>query len=152
METLTIGEVARRSGLSQSAIRYYEAEGLLSAPDRSGGWRVFSPGVVGQLRAIRMARELGFSLEEIRTLLTGFRSDTPPPERWQQLARLKLPEVDALLERATAMKRMLEKGLRCDCLTVEDCITYRCSPPVQLRRAPERGSPGGAPRRSLVPR
>jgi len=136
MEALGIGEVARRAGMSQSAIRYYESAGLLADQARSGGgWREFHPDVVDQLKVIRLARDLGFSLEEIRTLLRGFSAETPPSARWQQLAQRKLPEVDLLIQRATAMKRLLEKGLRCDCVTIEDCIRYDCNPPVSLRRA-----------------
>ena len=134
METLAIGEVARQAGVSQSAIRYYEAEGLLPAPPRSSGWRTFDPGVIDRLRVIRLARELGFSLTDIRTLLNGFSTDTPPSERWQHLARRKLPEIDAIQQRATAMKRLLEKGLRCDCVSVHDCVLYDCNPPVSIGR------------------
>ena len=132
--TMPIGEVARRAGLSQSAIRYYEAEGLLPAPERTSGRRSFRPDVVDRLRVIRMARDLGFTLDDIRTLLDGFAPETPPPERWHQLARRKLPEINALIQRATAMKGLLEKGLRCDCVSVQDCILYDCNPPVALGR------------------
>ena len=131
---MTIGEVATRTGLSHSAIRYYESEGLITAPERRGGKRSFGPEVVDAVRVIRLARELGFSLEDIRTLLNGFSTETAPPVRWQHLARRKLPEVNELIQRATAMKRLLEKGLRCDCVTVQDCILYDCNPPVQLTR------------------
>src|SRR5262245_54178067 len=132
MSTLPIGELARRTGLAQSAIRYYEAEGLLSSPDRRGGKRAFAPEVVEELMVIRIARELGCSLEDIRTLLNGFSPDTPPPARWRQLAEHKLPEVEATIQRAQAMKRMLTKGLRCDCVSLSDCIVHDCSPPVQI--------------------
>jgi MerR family redox-sensitive transcriptional activator SoxR len=134
VDTISIGEVARRSGLKQSAIRYYEAEGLLDHPGRAGGWRAFAPETVDRLHVIRIARELGFSLAEIRDLMNGFSHDAPPSVRWQQLARKKLPEVDALLQRASAMKRLLEKGLRCDCISVQDCILYDCNPPVTIGR------------------
>jgi MerR family transcriptional regulator, redox-sensitive transcriptional activator SoxR len=134
MQTLAIGELSRKTGLSQSAIRYYEAEGLLQEPKRSGGWRTYSPDAVDRVRVIQMARALGFTLAEVRTLLLGFSSETPPTARWQQLAERKIPEVDALIQRATAMKRLLEKGLRCDCVTVQDCILFDCNPPVTLAR------------------
>jgi DNA-binding transcriptional MerR regulator len=138
LETIAIGEVARRTGVAPSAIRYYEAEGLLSGPARRGGKRAFAPQVIDHLNLIRTARELGFSVEDIRTLLRGFSPDTPPPVRWRRLAAEKLPEVDATIQRAQAMKRLLEKGLRCDCVSLEDCIVHECSPPVQLglSRAP----------------
>jgi MerR family redox-sensitive transcriptional activator SoxR len=129
---MSIGEVATVTGLSQSAIRYYESEGLIAAPARRGGKRDFAPEVVDSVRVIRMARELGFSLEDIRTLLNGFSTNTAPPVVWQQLARRKLPEVNELIQRASAMKRLLEKGLHCNCVTVQDCILYDCNPPVRL--------------------
>jgi MerR family transcriptional regulator, redox-sensitive transcriptional activator SoxR len=132
MESLGIGEVARRTGLAKSAIRYYETEGLLANPERRGGKRAFRPEMVDHLNVIRLARELGFTLDDIRTLLKGFSTGTPPSERWQRLAAEKLPEVDATIQRAQAMKRLLEKGLRCDCVTVEDCIVHDCNPPVQI--------------------
>jgi MerR family redox-sensitive transcriptional activator SoxR len=132
VETIAIGEVARRTGLAQSAIRYYETEGLLPSPGRRGGKRAYAPAVVDQLTVIRMARELGFSLDDIRTLLRGFSPETPPPERWHALARVKLPEVEATIQRAQAMKRLLEKGLRCDCVSVADCVVHDCNPPVQI--------------------
>jgi MerR family redox-sensitive transcriptional activator SoxR len=134
LETIPIGELARRTGLSQSAIRYYESQKLLTPPGRKSGWRAFDSEVVDRLHAVRMARELGFTLKEIRTLLDGFSEDTPPSTRWQQLARRKLPEIDAMLNRAMSMKRLLEKGLRCDCVTVQDCIQYDCAPPVTISR------------------
>jgi DNA-binding transcriptional MerR regulator len=79
MEKLNIGEVARRVGIRQSAIRYYESMDLLSPPARTSGWRSFEPEVVDRLQVIRAAREMGFSLDEIRLLLDGFSPDTPPP-------------------------------------------------------------------------
>jgi DNA-binding transcriptional MerR regulator len=130
----TIGGVARQAGMAQSAIRYYEAQGLLPPSARVGGRRVFGDDVVDRLRVIRTARELGFTLEEIRTLLHGFSADTPPSERWQRLAARKLLEVNALIVRATRMKGLLEKGLRCDCVTVDDCILHDCNPPVSIGR------------------
>ncbi|MEX2285096.1 MAG: MerR family transcriptional regulator [Gemmatimonadota bacterium] len=140
---MTIGQVSTLTGLSQSAIRYYESEGLIATPARRGGKRTFGPEVVDSVRVIRVARELGFSLEDIRTLLNGFSIDIAPPERWQHLAHRKLPEVNDLIQRATAMKRLLEKGLRCDCVTMQDCILYDCNPPVKLtprqRTAPATG-------------
>jgi MerR family redox-sensitive transcriptional activator SoxR len=122
MNMLNIGEIARRAGLQTSAIRYYESIGLLSAPRRIGGWRSYESGVVDRLRLIRVARDMGFTLEEIRTLLEDFPQDTPPSERWRALAAEKLPEVEDMIMRATALKRLLETGLRCECVRIEDCF------------------------------
>jgi MerR family redox-sensitive transcriptional activator SoxR len=122
MDTLNIGEIARRSGLQTSAIRYYESIGLLPIPDRIGGWRYYETGVIDRLRLIRIARNMGFTLEEIRALLEDFPQDTPPSERWQTLAAEKLTQVDDIIMRATALKRLLEAGLRCECIRIEDCF------------------------------
>ena len=73
------------------------------------------------LAIVRVAQQAGFTVAEIRTLLHGFSADTPPSARWRGLASRKLPEVEALIERALGMKRLLERGLRCDCLRLEDC-------------------------------
>ena len=121
MERLTIGDVAHRAGLRTSAIRYYESVGLLPKPERAGGQRRYSPDVLTRLSLIRMAQEAGFSLDEIRTLLDGFPEGTPAAERWSELARRKIPEVDALIARMQAVRSVLEESLRCGCLTLDAC-------------------------------
>ncbi len=121
MARLTITEVARRSGLRPSALRYYEDVGLLSAPVRVGGRRRYDADVLERLAVIRLAQAAGFTVAETRTFLHGFAPATPPPVRWQELAAAKLPEVEALIARARAMKEILEAGLRCECLALEEC-------------------------------
>lgn len=119
--TQTIGEVARRAGLQPSAIRYYERIGLLPKPERTGGKRRYSESVLNRLAVIQLAKQAGFTLSEIRILLNGFSADTPPSARWQELARTKIPEVEDLITRARGMKRLLEEGLKCECLSLEQC-------------------------------
>jgi MerR family transcriptional regulator, redox-sensitive transcriptional activator SoxR len=125
VEGMSIGEVARRAGVRPSALRYYERVGLLPPPERTNGRRRYGGEVLHEvldrLAVVRVAQQAGFTISEIRTLLDGFSEDTPPSERWRVLAQDKLPEVEALVERALGMKRLLERGLRCDCLRLEDC-------------------------------
>ncbi len=121
MEEMSIGEVARRAGVRTSALRYYESVGVLPAPRRVNGRRRYEGEVLDLLAIVRVAQQAGFTVAEIRTLLHGFSADTPPSARWRALATRKLPEVEALVERAQGMKRLLERGLRCDCLRLEDC-------------------------------
>ena len=121
MERFTIGEVARRTGLRTSAIRYYESIGLIPAPGRTSGQRRYGPDVFAKLAIVRMAQDAGFTIEEIRTLLTGFPEETPPSERWRSLARRKLPEVDARIARLRAVRAVLEQSLACGCLTLDTC-------------------------------
>ena len=122
---LSIGEVASRAGVRPSALRYYEGVGLLPPPRRANGRRRYDGEVLREaldrLAVVRVAQQAGFTISEIKTLLDGFSEDTPPSERWRVLAQDKLPEVEALVERALGMKRLLERGLQCECLRLEDC-------------------------------
>ncbi len=122
---MTIGEVARRAGVRPSTLRYYERVGLLPVPGRENGRRRYDGGVLGEvldrLAVVGVAQQAGFTIAEIRTPLDGFSEDTPPSERWRVLAGDKLPEVEALIGRARGMKRLLERGLECECLRIEDC-------------------------------
>lgn len=122
MEEMTIGEVAQRAGVRASTLRYYESAGVLSAPRRSSGQRRYAPDVLKTLTIIRVAKEAGFTLREIKTLLHGFSDHAPVSKRWKTLARQKLPEVEALIARAQGMKLILEEGLNCDCLRLDDCV------------------------------
>lgn len=131
---LSIGAVARQAGLRPSAIRYYESAGLLPAPVRVSGWRRYDQTILGRLAVIELAQRASFTLAEIRTLLQGFSPHVPPSARWHALARQKLPEVEAVITRARAMKRLLEAGLNCGCLRLEDCTLL-----VPTRPAGERG-------------
>lgn len=134
MEELAIGEVARRAGIQPSALRYYESIGLMPAPKRVGGRRRYDPGTVQILKVVQLAQSAGFTVAEIRVLLHGFAPDTPPAARWQPLARQKLHELDALIARVQQMKRVLEAGLNCGCLRLEDCAVVLeeggCSEPA----------------------
>src|SRR5258706_120132 len=121
MEELLIGEVARRAGIRPSALRYYESIGLMPAPKRVSGRRRYDESTVQMLKVVQLAQQAGFTVAEIQTLLHGFAPDTPPAARWLPLAQHKIAELDALIERAQQMKRILETGLNCGCLRLEDC-------------------------------
>jgi MerR family redox-sensitive transcriptional activator SoxR len=118
---MTIGEVAKLGGLRASAIRYYEKSGLLPKPMRAGGQRRYDGAILERLAVLERAKDCGFTLEEVRTLFHGFRSDVSLSKRWQDLARQKIAELDALAERVTAMKELLERAQKCQCLDFEEC-------------------------------
>jgi len=120
---LTIGEVARQAGMRSSAIRYYEDIGVLPRPERVyGGHRRYSSRVFQQLAFIQLAQQAGFSMAEIQTLVSGFDEDAPLGVRWRTLAEQKLAELEVLITRAQGMKRLLEEGIRCQCLNLDECI------------------------------
>lgn len=122
--TLPIGEVAARAGLRTSAVRYYERIGLLPAAERVGGKRRYGPEVLERLAVIATAQRAGLSLDEVRDLLEGVDAGEPAGERLQALARRKLPEVEALIARAEAVRGWLEAAAECRCPTLDDCPLF----------------------------
>jgi len=134
-EEISIGEVARRTGLRTSALRYYERSGLLRATRRVGGRRVYDASVFESLGLVQLARDAGFTIRETKWLLDGFDRHTPASTRWQALARPKLAEVRGRIERAERMRDLLERLTRCRCETLGDCVRKRVA-----RLASERAS------------
>ncbi|MBX3065321.1 MAG: MerR family transcriptional regulator [Anaerolineae bacterium] len=118
---LKIGDIAQRAGVNTSTIRYYESMGLLPAPKRINGHRRYSTDALQMLHMIGFAQKAGFTLSEIKTLFQDFDPNTPAGERWRTLANQKLLEIDALIQRAQQMKELLEVGMQCGCLRLEDC-------------------------------
>ncbi len=118
---LTIGEVAKRTGIAASALRYYEREGLIPRADRKGGKRIYGDDILDRLALLTAAKAAGFSVSEIRTLLSGFARRTPPGTRWRKLAARKRAELDARLGEIEQMKRVLDVATRCECPTLEEC-------------------------------
>jgi MerR family transcriptional regulator, redox-sensitive transcriptional activator SoxR len=122
MTELTISEVARQAGIRTSAIRYYESVGLLPPPQRVSGQRRYHADILRRLAFIQAAQTAGFSVAEMKMLLHELDGNTPLSARWQSLAQRKLAEVDTLIHRAQSMRRILEQGLHCSCLDLEQCI------------------------------
>jgi MerR family redox-sensitive transcriptional activator SoxR len=118
---LTIGEVAERTGVAASALRYYEREGLIPKADRRGGKRVYGEDILDRLALIGVAKAAGFTVAEIQTLLSGFARRTPPGQRWRKLAERKLAELETRIAEVERMKCVLEAVTRCECPTFEEC-------------------------------
>jgi MerR family redox-sensitive transcriptional activator SoxR len=130
MEELTIGEVARRSGLRTTTIRYYESIGVLPEPRRANGRRRYSADVLDRLAFIHVAQRLGFSLAEIALLFEPQDAAMPLSERWQTLARAKLGDIEQLIRHAHEVRLSLVSGLRCHCSNLQecmDCVIRQCS-------------------------
>ena len=126
--SLSIGEVAARAGVRTSAIRYYEAAGVLPPAPRSGGRRRFGEETVDLLLLIRFCQGLGFSLAELRQLLAA--PDGAADKRlWRRLVDVKLAEVDRLIERANAVRGMLAASRECDCVELGECDFVRAGAP-----------------------
>jgi len=122
--TLTIGQLAQRFGLNTSAIRYYEANGILPEPARDNGQRRYGPDAVRRMEVLDVAKRAGFSLDEARILLQSADSGTPAFTSLRDLAARKLPEVEALIERAQAMRDWLLTATDCSCTTLDACALF----------------------------
>lgn len=125
--TLSIGEVADLAGVSASAIRFYERNGLLPQAERISGRRRFSEETVRRLAIIGIAKQAGFSLTEIKALLTSIDRGAPAREQLRALATRKLPEIDALIELAQARREWLTAASGCGCESLEDCALFAAS-------------------------
>jgi MerR family transcriptional regulator, redox-sensitive transcriptional activator SoxR len=119
-DLLTIGELARQSGRSASSIRYYEQIGLLPEPVRISGQRRYSRDTVRMLGVIHIAQHAGLSLEQIKSVLAG-------PDAVAELrsaAAARLPELSAMIERATQARDWLELAAMCQCPDLDECPLF----------------------------
>ena len=117
---LSIGEVAEQAGLRTSALRYYEQAGLLRPAARVSGRRHYDPEALDRLAVIKFCRDLGFSLAEIRVLLSEPRG-ARQKERWRGLVDEKVGELDATVARIRALRKVLLTSRDCDCVDVSEC-------------------------------
>jgi len=122
MESLTIGELAARSGVAQSALRFYEREGLIHASRTGGNQRRYDRAELRRVAFIKIAQQVGVSLEEIRDALSALPENrTPTKADWARLSarwRRRLEERIALMER---LRDQLTGCIGCGCLSLRRC-------------------------------
>jgi MerR family redox-sensitive transcriptional activator SoxR len=134
-DTLTIGQLAKRFGLNTSAIRYYEAAGVLPEPARVSGQRRYGADAIRRLEVLDVAKRAGFSLDEARVLLQKADAGTPAFEALRELAAHKLPEIDALIERAREMRAWLLTATDCSCTSLDVCALFATQSPAPETQA-----------------
>ena len=122
METLTIGDFAARSGVAPSALRYYEREGLIRSTRTGGNQRRYERAELRRVAFIRIAQQVGVSLDEIRAALSELPENrTPTRADWARLSarwRRRLDERIALMER---LRDQLTGCIGCGCLSLSRC-------------------------------
>ena len=134
-ELLTIGELARRTGVAPSALRYYEELGLLPALARISGQRRYLESAVTIVAAIRLHGDAGFTLAEQKALMAP--GDAAPD--WRELAQRKLVELDEQIARAQAARDAIRHGLRCPRRDATQRPDFRAvCPDFQARISPRR--------------
>jgi DNA-binding transcriptional MerR regulator len=121
-ELLTIGELASRTGVATSALRYYEELGLVCSATRVSGHRRYPPEAVGIVGAILFLRDVGFTLEEIGRLMEARAKN---PGAWRDLARRKLDELDARIHEAQVARVAVEHAIRCPREDIVTCPKFQ---------------------------
>jgi MerR family redox-sensitive transcriptional activator SoxR len=120
--TMRIGEVATRAGVNVSLVRYYDRIGLLPAAERVSGQRRYDESALRRLAVIDIAQRAGLSLDEIKELLEH--GNDPMSDRLRELADRRLPDIDALIERAQRVRSWLQTAQSCGCQAIDDCRLF----------------------------
>jgi len=122
---LLIGKVAARTGVSVSAIRHYESEGLVHARRNSGGQRIFAASDIRRISFVIIAQNLGFSLAEIRAQLNSLpQGRTPTKSDWEKMSRNFNAHIEARINRLTTLREKLAGCIGCGCLSLRHCALY----------------------------
>jgi MerR family redox-sensitive transcriptional activator SoxR len=119
---MKIGELAARTALNASAIRYYEKVGLLATPHRISGQRRYPDDAVHRVMLICFATDMGFTLGEIKVFLNGLRTNAPVGPRWRKLAHRKIAEVERNIKQSLLLKSLLQHLLQCRCASLQMCV------------------------------
>jgi MerR family redox-sensitive transcriptional activator SoxR len=124
-ESLTIGELSIRSGVAPSALRYYEQLGLIRAARTGGNQRRYARTELRRVSFIRIAQQVGVSLEEIRKALASLpASRTPTKADWARLSRTWRSQLDERIELLTRLRDELTGCIGCGCLSMQVCRLY----------------------------
>src|SRR4029077_10659441 len=124
-ELLTIGEVAERTGVAVSALRFYDSEGFIASVRTAGGQRRFSREVLRRIAFIRVAQTVGLTLEEIREALATLpQGRTPNKADWARLSRGWRPRLDAQISLLERLRDELTSCIGCGCLSLQACSLY----------------------------
>jgi len=132
-DLLPIGDLAARTGLAVSAIRFYEAKGLIGPLRNAGGQRRFARSDIRRLSFIQIAQQLGFSIEEIRTHLAALpERRTPTQKDWAAISRVFRRRLDERIAAMAHMRDKLDQCIGCGCLSLRRCALY--NPQDRLRQ------------------
>jgi MerR family transcriptional regulator, redox-sensitive transcriptional activator SoxR len=125
VRTLTVGEVAQRAGVNTSALRFYEANGLITSSRTAAGHRRYRADVLRRVSFIRVAQRVGLSLAEIRAALDSLpERRTPTRSDWERLASDWRPMLDERIALLESMRDQLDGCIGCGCLSLDTCAMY----------------------------
>ncbi|KAF1018528.1 MAG: Redox-sensitive transcriptional activator SoxR [Paracidovorax wautersii] len=119
---LTVGEVARRSGVAVSTLHFYETKGLISSLRSEGNQRRYQANVLRAVAIIKVAQRTGISLEEIKTALGALPADSKfTAAQWQAISSRWRQTLDERIRKLTRLRDELDRCIGCGCLSLQDC-------------------------------
>lgn len=122
---ISIGTLAKRTGLAVSAIRYYETQGLVAPERNAGGQRRFLRSDIRRLSFVMIAQKFGFTLDRIRDLLGRLpQSRTPNAKDWAEISQDFRAELDERISALTRLRDKLDGCIGCGCLSLDRCALY----------------------------
>ena len=125
---LTIGEIASRSGVRTSTLRYYEERGLITSERTMGGQRRYARETLRRVAVIRAAQILGLTLEQIRSALNALpQARTPNRHDWERLSQTWRGSLDRRIAELEALQDRLSGCIGCGCLSLENCSLFNPS-------------------------
>lgn len=125
MEWLTIGEVASRSGVATSALRFYESKGLIASQRTDGNQRRYPRATLRRVALIRAGQEVGLSLAELAAALERLPHDkTPTKTDWERLSNAWRSRLDAQISELVALRDELTDCIGCGCLSLKSCAIF----------------------------
>jgi MerR family transcriptional regulator, redox-sensitive transcriptional activator SoxR len=142
VKRLSVGELAARSGVATSALRFYEANGLIRSERNSSGHRRYRSDALRRVAFIRVAQRIGLSLGEISDALASLPSQrTPTRDDWNELSSRWLPRIDEQIAALEMLRDRLDGCIGCGCLSLDTCELYNLG---------DRAARGGAGARYLL--
>lgn len=124
-KTISIGQLADRTGLAVSAIRYYETQKLVAPERNAGGQRRFLRSDIRRLSFVKIAQQFGFSIGQIREQFNSLpEGRTPTKQDWTKISRSFRKELNERIEALTNLRDKLDGCIGCGCLSLRTCALY----------------------------
>ena len=124
-DQLTVGQLADRCGVASSAVRFYDAEGLITSTRTSGGQRRFARDSIRRISFILAAQRVGRPLQEVRETLDSLPANrTPNQSDWSNVSTAWRSRLDEQIDQLTSLRDQLDECIGCGCLSLDRCAIY----------------------------
>ena len=125
VKRFSVGELAARAGVATSALRFYEAHGLIRSERNGSGHRRYRPDTLRRVAFIKVAQRIGLSLDEISRALSSLPSQrTPTRDDWNELSSRWLPRIEEQIAELELLRDRLDGCIGCGCLSLDTCELY----------------------------